>query len=67
MTAPPMPIFVGGFNFRKMIKNLHGEYVCPSCDHVDHPRVECNCDRCEQIRYSGECRTRAPELQTKEA
>src|ERR1700727_488578 len=47
---------VGGFNFRKMIKNSYGEYVCPGCGHVDYPRVECRCDRCQQKRNSREHR-----------
>jgi hypothetical protein len=42
---------VGGFSFRKMIKNSHGAYACPTCGHIDHPRMECECDRCEQIRF----------------
>src|ERR1700727_2043656 len=58
---------VGGFDFRKMVKNPHGEYVCPSCGHVDHPHVECSCDRCQQIPNLREHRTHAPELQTKDA
>src|SRR5580704_10381 len=41
---------VAGFSFQKMTNNLRGEYMCPTCGHVEPLRVECSCDRCLRSR-----------------
>jgi hypothetical protein len=40
-----------GFDFRVMVRNIHDQYVCPSCGHVKYPErcgLTCDCARCQR-------------------